>query len=71
MQIFLWDGLRKSLYLQLSQTLSDFYLCFIDDIFLIWNGTKTNKETDISSKANQEQKDSLFITHKILRKMPS
>ena len=42
--------------------LSDFYLCFIDDIFLIWNGTKTNKETDISSKANQEQKDSVFIT---------
>ena len=25
----------------LLTNLSDFYLCFIDDIFLIWNGTKT------------------------------
>ena len=25
----------------LLTNLSDFYLCFIDDVFLIWNGTKT------------------------------
>ena len=25
----------------LLTNLSDFYLCFIDDIFLIWNGTET------------------------------
>ena len=40
-QIFLRVGLRKSLYFYLWQILSDFYLRFIADIFLIWNGTKT------------------------------
>ena len=41
MQIFLWVGLRKSLYFAFLTNLSDFYLLFIDNIFLIWNGTKT------------------------------
>ena len=40
MQIFLQVGLRKSLF-PLLTNLGDFYLRFIDDIFLIWNGTKT------------------------------
>ena len=40
MQMFLWVGLRKFIF-SLLTNLSDFYLRFIDDIFLIWNGTKT------------------------------
>ena len=44
MQIFLWVSLSKSLYFYFWQTQAIFISVFIDDIFLIWNGTKKKEE---------------------------
>ena len=41
MQIFLWAGFEEKFTFPLSTNLSDLYICFTDDIFLIWNRTKT------------------------------
>ena len=41
MQIFLWAGFEENFTFPLSANLSGFYICFTDDIFLTWNGTKT------------------------------
>ena len=44
MQINLWASLNKSLYFYFWQTQAIFICVFIDDIFLIWNGTKKKEE---------------------------
>ena len=40
-RIIFMSWFEEKFIISLLTNLSDFYLRFIDDIFLIWNGTKT------------------------------
>ena len=58
-----WFG--EKLIFPLLTNLSDFYLSFIDDIFLIWNGTKT--EFDNFLKKINECHPSIKLNMKYLK----
>ena len=73
MQMFLWFGLKKSSFPSLTN-LSNSYLCFIDNIFLIWNGTKIQdflkKSVNVIQPSDQnmryQNQKSIFSTSQLL-----
>ena len=46
------DWFEEMFIFSLLTDFSDFYLHFIDDIFLIWNGTKTEFDNFLKKKMN-------------------
>ena len=59
----LWDILKKSLIYPYIQNLRSLYLCYIDNIFMIWTGTKLQFEQFITHL--NQQHPSIKFTYKI------